>query len=75
MPRQSALTAVHCKVTHQLVEVGVVNPCDLVLVAERGGLLVLEELYCGQTGAGKGKLHRVAPDFALVRNTRLGIEL
>ena len=61
--------------SHQFIEVEVVQLHDLSLVPQRGDLLVLVELYDGESWAWEGELNGVAPNFALVGNTRLGVVL
>ena len=61
--------------SHQFIEVEVVQLHDLSLVPQRGDLLVLVELYDGESWAWEGELNGVAPNLALVGNTRLGVVL
>ena len=61
--------------SHQFIEVEVVQLHDLSLVSQRGDLLVLVELYDRESWAWERELNGVAPNLALVGNTRLGVVL
>ena len=60
---------------YQLVEVDVVDPHDLSLIAQLRLLFVLTEFHCGQTGTWQGELNGVAPHFPLMWNRGFGIML